>query len=483
MSKRNKWTQNNTAASHVSAIDTAQHTLEGCKAQGTKTVLSQIRLSRGALIDLCILFIVTLLGFVTDDPLVGMLVAIAQAILLFAHAKLSFFSIFPALLTFCLFQEYAAISGFEVYGVLELGVVPYYFSELKFCVYSFNLFAMLIVLFTGVLDKERELLRIRFGVSDRASILFILLAVAITLLIFPSLPSFSSFGSGNRYDMGILSFSGWSIVPFFLLSTAIGNAKNRMAGVIASAFVIVWYAFHGERVETLGFIVLLSVKYYAGNSERRGAMLRLIAAAAIIIPVFLAIGRLRTGSSFLDIGELLRSVAIQPTACDVTYVFNCAVDLYYRGIQLDGGTYLSYLVNCVPLLKDPYAFASVIDQYYFTPGGCLFFSEAIANFGFLFSLVFSLAYLLLISAVISRGDTWSYLVYCALMICVFRLAWYGLNYPITTIVYFVPFALISSRLLENQHRNLSLREKSVSAGKTHTLDQYPNNHFSNERPA
>lgn len=480
MSKRNKWTRNNTATSHASAIDAARHTLEGCKAQGTKTVLSQIRLSRGALIDLCILFIVTLLGFVTDDALVGMLVAIAQAILLFVHAKLSFFSIFPALLTFCLFQEYAAISGFEVYGVLDLGVVPYYFSELKFCVYSFNLFAMLIVLFTGVLDKERELLRIRFGVSDRASILFVTLAVIITVLIFPSLPNFSSFDSGNRFSSGILPFTGWSIVPFFLLSTAMGNAKNRITGVIASAFVIVWYAFHGERVETLGFIVLLAVKYYAGNSERRGTMLRLAAAAVIIVPVFVAIGSLRAGSVTLDFGELLHSIAIQSTACDVTYVFNCAVDLYYRGIQLDGGTYLSYLVNCVPLLKDPYAFATVIEQYYFTPGGGLFFAEAIANFGFMFSAVFSLAYLGLISAVISRGSTWSYLIYSTLVICIFRSAWYGLNYPITTVVYFVPFALIASRLLGNPRRSSLLGAKSANEGGLRANGRHSNDLLAHE---
>lgn len=201
------------------------------------------------------------------------------------------------------------------------------------------------------------------------------------------------------------------------------------------------------RVETIGFAVLLAVRYYVVNKDRQGTGLKLAVVAAIIVPVFVAIGTLRSGSDALGVGELLRSVAIQSTACDVTYIFNCAVDLYYRGIQLGGETYLSYLVNCIPLLDDPYAFATVIERYYFTPGGGLFFAEAIANFGFLFSAVCSLVYLSLVAAVIARGGTWSYLVYSALMICVFRSAWYGLNYPITTIVYFVPFVMIVSKLL------------------------------------
>lgn len=452
MNERSRLTGREGVACHAPISDMTRSIGEKRKELDAARGLLDAKVGRGFLFALCLLLVATLWGFITDDVLVGMLVAIAQIALICAYAKLSFFSIFPALLTFCLFQEYAAVTGIEVYGALGLGTVPYYFGELKACVYALNLYAILFVLFTPVLEKERELLRTRFAVSDRASTLFILMAVAITLLIFPSLPNFSSFGTGNRFGSGILPFSGWSIVPFFLLSAAIGNARIRTSGVVASVFVIAWYAFHGERVETIGFIVLLAVKYYVSNEDRRGATLRIVVAAVIVIPVFVAIGSLRTGSDALDIGELLRSIAIQSTACDVTYVFNCAVDLCYRGVQLGGGTYLSYLVNCIPLLEDPFSFATLITQYYFTPGGGLFFAEAVANFGLIFSAVVSLVYLVLVAAAITRGGTWSYLVYSALMICVFRSAWYGLNYPITTIVWFVPLAMVGSRLLDSSRK-------------------------------
>lgn len=460
MNKRGKLIGRNDIKRGMRAKDVAGCDIEKREKRSARMA---VRVNRGTLFALSLLLPATLWGFVADNPLTGMLVAAAQIIFIFAHAKLSFFSIFPALLTFCLFQEYAAVSGIEVYGVLGLGVVPCYFSELKVCVYIFNLSAALLVLFTGVLGKERELLRTRFRVSDRASILFILMAVVITLLLFPNLPSFASFSSDNRFGSGIIPFGGWSIVPFFLLSAAMGNAKNRVSGVIASVFVIVWYASHGERVETIGFAVFLAARYYAFNRGRRGTMLKIGFVAMIIVSVFVAIGTLRSGSEVSGIGELLRSIAVQSTACDVTYVFNCAVDLYYRGIRLDGGTYLSYLVNCIPLLEDPYAFANMIEQYYFSPGGGLFFAEPIANFGFLFTAAFSFIYLALFAAVIARGGTWSYLVYSALMICVFRSAWYGLNYPITTIVYFVPFAMIASTLLGGSEIGSLARGEFVDA--------------------
>lgn len=455
MNKHSKTFGSNNVVNDAGAYDMVQYIVENSKMHGSARGLKNIRVSRGALLTLCFLLIATLWGLVTDDAFVGMLIAIIQVVFIFVHAKLSFFSFFPTLLTFCLFQEYAAVSGIEVYGVLGLGAVPYYFDELKVCVYAFNLIAMMFVLFTGVREREIELLKTRFAVNDRAAILFILIAVIITMLIFPSFPNFSSFSSGNRYNNGFLSFSGWSIVPFFLLSAALGNSKSRAPGVVASIFVVVWYATHGERVETIGFIVFLVMKYYVGNMNRRGTMLKLAAVAVIVIPTFVAIGSLRSSAGAFDIGELLRSITIQSTACDVTYIFNCAVDLYYRGIQLNGETYLSYLVNCVPFLEDPYAFATVIEQYYFSPGGGLFFAEAIANFGFLFSILFSFSYLALVAAVISRGNTWSYLVYSTLIICIFRSAWYGLNYPITTIVYFVPFVILTSGLLDIPERSRS----------------------------
>ena len=137
---------------------------------------------------------------------------------------------------------------------------------------------------------------------------------------------------------------------------------------------------------------------------------------------------------------------------DVTYVFNCAVDLAKNNNLFRGITYLSYVVNCVPLLKDPYSFQSCIHEYYFTAGGGHFFAEPIANFGLGFACLFSCIYIVFLVWVVRKKSRYHYMVYAAISITIFRSAWYGLNYPITTILYFAPAVLIGYDLVFSEKR-------------------------------
>lgn len=431
---------------------------------GLNSAFWSIRVERTTLIALCIVLFATVFGLFSEDASIGFLAAVMQLALIFTCAKLSLFSIFPALVTFCLFQELAALSGWEVYGLLGVGGVPLYFDELKVCTYALNLIVLYFLLFTNCLENERALLGAKFEISPEVSSALLFMALCITLLIFPSLPSLSAFSSGRRFDQGILPFAGWSIIPFFLLSVALGSVKHRRMTMGAIAFVVVWYAFHGERVEALGFIALLVIKYYCDNRGVSGTAFKIAIFSLIIIPIFVSIGSLRSGSSLLGLEDLVRSILVQSTACDVTYVFNCAVDLFYRGLRLNGTTYLSYLINCIPLLEDPYSFNKAIMEYYYTAGGGLFFAEPIANFGFLFSIPFTAVFFSLIVWIISRKSKYAYLVYCTLVIAIFRLAWYGLNYPIVTIVYFVPFVLVFSKLLEPMKRESG---KTLESNRVH----------------
>lgn len=71
----------------------------------------------------------------------------------------------------------------------------------------------------------------------------------------------------------------------------------------------------------------------------------------------------------------------------------------------------------------------------------------IANFGVGFACVFSAFYILLLVSVIRKRTRYRYMVYAAICITIFRSAWYGLNYPIITILYFAPALLVAYNLL------------------------------------
>ena len=336
-----------------------------------------------------------------------------------------------------------------MYGLLNLDIVPIYFNELCICTYCFNLLLIAFILFTGILKCEEDLFSVEIQLSESTSIILLIFALIVTILIFPSFPSLSDFTVENRYNKGVVSFTGWSIIPYFFLAAAFANSRIRKRTILCVLFVVFWYAFHGERVEAIGFMTLMAITYYKKNKNKK-MLVGIGVLGIIVVFLFMAIGIIRNGSNGISIPYIISIVIIQPTACDVTYVFNCAVDAWYNGIQFSGVTYLSYLVNCIPFLNDPYSFATRILGYYDTVGGGLFFAEPIANFGIAFSVVASFVYLMFVYMITKKANKYRYLLYSTLCISVFRLAWYGLNYPIIAMVYFAPFVLFLDNILKKR---------------------------------
>lgn len=76
--------------------------------------------------------IIALIGYCMEQPMVCLLIAMFQLIVIVHAAKISIFSILAVLINFCLVQQYAAFIGVEVYGLLGIKSVPIYFYELFF---------------------------------------------------------------------------------------------------------------------------------------------------------------------------------------------------------------------------------------------------------------------------------------------------------------------------------------------------------------
>lgn len=395
-----------------------------------------------------VISLITLIGFVCNNETLQLFIALIQLVAVILRARISLFSILTGLLNFCLLQQYAAYTGWKVYGLLSISTTPIYYNELCICIYCFNLLMLFFILFTDIIKNEEKLFSVEIEFEKFLSLLLLIFALAITILIFPSLPTLINFASGSRFRQGILQFSGWSIVPYFFLAAASTNNKINKLTITCIMIIVLWYAFHGERVEGIGFMTFLAIKYYHQNKTDKSTLLKIGILGAIFVVIFIAIGILRTGVSDITVSNLINNIIIQPTACDVTYVFNCAVDLWKRGTQYGGITYLSYLANCIPRMDDPYSFAYVIQKDYYTAGGGLFFAEPIANFGIAFSIIISFLYILCIANIIKHNTRYTYLLYSALCISVFRSAWYGLNYPIITMLYFAPFVLLLNQIFK-----------------------------------
>lgn len=378
-------------------------------------------------------------------------IAMTQVLAIVCTAKISIFSLFAILINFCFIQEYAAYIGVEVYGLLGVSTVPIYFFEMFICIYTFNIGLYMVLTNSNCLNNESELFKEKLDIGYAFSIILSLLAIIITILIFPTVPSLISFSSTERFNSGIISFVGWSCIPYFFLAVAIINKKANKFVMLVSAFVVIWYVFHGERVDCIGFLALFAIKYFNEHPGKK-AIVKEIIGALILGLVFVGVGILRSGAKKMTMGDLFQGLLIQSTACDVTYVFNCSVDLAEKGTAFHGVTYLSYIINCVPLLPDSYSFQTYIHKFYYTAGGGLFFAEPVANFGIGFACIFSCFYIALLVSIIKKRSRYRYMIYATLCITVFRSAWYGLNYPITTILYFAPAVLIAYNLMTRKQR-------------------------------
>lgn len=381
------------------------------------------------------------------SPITAMLISIVQTIVIIRKAKFSFFSIFVFLINFCLLQEFFAYSGFSVYGILGSGWIDIYFYELCSCSYMLNVIVFVIITMTNVIENEKSLYTFRFDFSKNTITIITVIALIITVLIFPTLPG--NFSTTNRFSNGYLSFTGWSCIPFFFVAIGILSGKRKKFVYLSAIFIMGWYVLHGERIDAIGLIIFIMLWYFNIKKRDFRDYYKYAILLFCIIIALIIVGLYRSGYN-ITLKTVFNGIIIQATACDVTSVFNAAVDLELNGQAFKGTTYLSYLVNCVPLLNDSYSFQRLIMKVYPSAGGSLFFAEPIANYGYVFCFFITVLYFIAIRQVIKKHTIYRTLIYIELCLSIFRMAWYGLNYPMTTILYFVPFIIVLDKMLKRK---------------------------------
>lgn len=399
------------------------------------------------------LILLILTGFVSiwKFAIGALLMVFFETALILWKAKYSFISVFAFLVNYCFLMEYFAYSRRYVYGILGLGYVDIYYFEMFLCCSILNLVVLLFIDRLDIAGREREIYKTGFRMAVGATKMYCALAVGITLLIFPSLPG--HFDQADRFSQGILPFRGWSGIPFFFTAVSILGRQRRKTVFACALFIIFWYVSHGERVEAMGLIIFVAI--WLLNTVDFSVLKKAVIMAAGGTAVFMLtiVGIIRTGHD-ATIAGVLTNIFVQTTACDVTNVFNCAVDFYIKHGGYHGETYLSYLINCIPYLNDPYTFSiQIIKSGYRSAGGAVFLAEPFANGGIAVVLLETLILAGCFYWLVKKASVYRAMIYVELFVSVFRIAWYGLRYPIVPILYFVPFAFLINKVF--------LREKIV----------------------
>lgn len=366
-------------------------------------------------------------------------------------AKFSFFSLLTFILVFTLFQEFMLEEYGIATGMLVTGIeAKNYFHELYLCTNIFCIIEYFFMSTTKMIDNEKKFYLMKIDITDFWAMFFSILALVITILIFPSIPTFKS-NLINRFNSGILPFSGFAGLVFLLIAITYDYGKKNKYIYYIDIFIVFWFFGHAERVEALGLLSYILLKYI--NQTANGLQnifqfikkyYKLIVISFIVISFLTWLGMTRTnvGNSKITLGGILTKIFVQSTASDVAYIFNCSVDLWKNDNLLNGSTYLSYLSRIAPFIGEFTSSEHAIQQYYYTVGGCPFFAETMMNFGIKGIFPIITMFFAVHAFILKKVTKFRAIFWIPIVIEIFRTAWYGWTGWFRLSIFIVPIIYV-----------------------------------------
>jgi hypothetical protein len=219
-------------------------------------------------------------------------------------------------------------------------------------------------------------------------------------------------------------------------------------------FNIFWSFGHAERVEAIGlisYIVLKSINFTEYNFDKnkykklKKSMIVIIA-FALISAMYL--GLTRTSSSKVDLQTLFSSFLTQGTVGDVTYIFNCATDLWKNGHQLNGITYIDYFLRLIPGVHSSYSSETLLHTLYpDTMGGQLFFAESMMNFGLLGTFLMNIEFFGVMRIILNKHTVYRAFFFIPIVVEIFRTAYYGRGSWILSCFIEIPLIYVAIKIL------------------------------------
>lgn len=409
-------------------------------------------IKKNTVISFIFIAILSILVYYCNSNIIKFCYVTLLFLVILSKAKFSFFSVLTFILLFTLFQEFM-LEAFNIgTGMLITGrEANNSFLELYLCTNIFCVIEFLFIDGTNIIENEKKMYLINISMTDFWAIFFSILSLIMTILIFPTFPTFKT-TLVNRFNSGIIPFSGFAGLVLLLVAVTYDSARKLKFIYIIDFFIIFWFVGHAERVEALGLIIYLILKYLNQSSLelnnifqviKKHYKLGVICISGVGFLIWIGITRTIEHSQNISLEDLVSKIFIQSTASDVAYIFNCSVDLWTNGNLFNGSTYLSYISELMPFGLNISTSEMAIKEYYFTVGGCPFFAEIIMNFGILgiipmITVFFSIHYFIL-----RKANEFKAIFWIPIVIEIFRTAWYGwtgwftLSFWITPVLYLI----------------------------------------------
>lgn len=433
------------------------------------TDLMKIRFSKRKIINFFMLLILSIVVLIIGNPILSFAIAAILFIAILVEAKISFFTELSFILLFSflqmLIEKYTGVAGSMLYFVGRS--MPMYFNDLAVSTISFLLTVLFFVYFTNLIKNEKAIYRVH-TIPLLTGIIFIIAACVLVVLIFPSVPNFVM-DNGIRRTQGLSQYYGLLLVALVITSLTIDLSYKHKSFLLGYAFILFWTLGHGERVEIIGFLSYYCIKslnlldFSKISARIKRNRKRLIyggTVLALILMMWIGLYR-NSGRTNISFGEILTNLFVQPTCGDVVYVFNCAADMWHKGMALHGYTYLDYLLQLIPAASTDYSTAVVVMKHYRTMGGALFFTEPMLNFGIIGVIITNVTFCLIINILLSKTRKIRAYMWIPIVVELFRIAWYGRDGWILGTFIEAPLLCLFINLIMNRTERRKIVNKSL----------------------
>lgn len=320
----------------------------------------------------------------------------------------------------------------------------------KFCelLILYNCVLVLFTYFSSFLDYEKEIYEKDVKIDNISANICALLAVVMAYISFPSFNF--AFDNNNRFN-ALLPGHFWNHFSVILLIFSVGNLKKSRLVRICYCVVIMWFLLHSERVDILGLILFLLIRY-CSKKKYQFSLKTMSIVSCVCIAIFLLfiyIGNIRAGEQFVvSTSGFMQSFFTQSTASDLGHVFNGTLEYVDQKGLLYGKTYITYLQGIIPMLEQPLRAGHIIESYYHTAGGEFILTEPYLNFGFLGIVIIIPIYVCMVLKIIRKNSMYNRIVFYFLTVAAIRYLWYGLTYIETGIIYLIPLTYFGVIFLE-----------------------------------
>lgn len=312
----------------------------------------------------------------------------------------------------------------------------------------YNCVLVLFTYFSSFLDYEKGIYEKDIKIDNISANICALLAVVMAYIAFPSFNF--TFDNTNRFN-ALLPGHFWNHFSVILLIFSVGNLKKSRLVRICYCVVIMWFLLHSERVDILGLILFLLIRY-CSKKKYQFSLKTMSIVSCVCIAIFLLfiyIGNIRAGEQFVvSTSGFMQSFFTQSTASDLGHVFNGTLEYVDQKGLLYGETYITYLQGIIPMLEQPLRAGHIIESYYHTAGGELILTEPYLNFGFLGIVIIIPIYVCMVLKIIRKNSMYNRIVFYFLTVAAIRYLWYGLTYIETGIIYLIPLTYFGVTFLE-----------------------------------